>query len=220
MSKRSKRSAFSVESLQDEVRQEINQETLGNKLSNDIKAIDLNFVDHISVDVLFCAVLIKFGLSIVSSFANVASALCVLPIKVRGQVLQLLHPELSGDAAETLFNCTRKMDLSNSRYNPINTSNSSQVHVFSPPCSRCFDCNASLVGHNDPIKVQYHHHYGTSEGIKVSLKCSRCKKLYGYSKYGNPESCWNLYPEARTAVEASDVCFVERSLLKWQISLA
>ena len=220
MSKRSKRSAFSIENLKKEVREEIDQVAIGNKLLIDIKAVDLNFVDHIPVEVLFCAVLIKFGLSTVSSVASVASALNVLPMKVRAQVLHMLHPELSSDATQTLFECIQKMDLSNPRYNLIGASNSGQVHVFSPPCSHCLDCNVSLVSYNDPINVQYHHHYGTSKGIKVSLKCNRCKKLYGYSKYGNPDSCWNLYPEARNAVEASDVCFVERSLLKWQISLA
>ena len=48
----------------------------------------------------------------------------------------------------------------------------------------------------------------------------RCNVYFGYSKYGNPNSGWKLYPEARMAVEVSDICFVERALLKWQVSLA
>ena len=87
-------------------------------------------------------------LSTVSSVARFASALNVLPMKVRAQVLHMLHPELSSDATQTLFECLQKMDLSNSRYNLIGASNSGQVHVFSPPCSHCLECNVSLVSYN------------------------------------------------------------------------
>ena len=62
MSKRSKRSAFSIENLKKEVREEIDQSGNWQQIIGCIKAVDLNFVDHIPVEVLFCAVLIKFGL--------------------------------------------------------------------------------------------------------------------------------------------------------------
>ncbi|CAB4004747.1 Hypothetical predicted protein, partial [Paramuricea clavata] len=69
------------------------------------------------------------------------------------------------------------------------------------------------------FEIKYNTLNGTNEGIKVSLKCNKCSKLYGYAKFGNPTDGRKLYPESRSAVEASDVCFVDRSLLKWQISL-
>ena len=220
MSKRPKRWAnFSLGSLREEVNGEINQEAINAKLLTDISSIDLNLVDSISVDVLICAVLVKYGLNIVCAVAHIVSSLCVLPVNVRANVLKLLHPELTVDNAETLFKCIRKLKLS-SKLSNLAASDIDQVHVFAPPVGRCIDCNSYLVRHNDPVRVNYHHHYGSSKGMKVSLKCSRCKIFYGYSKYGNPDSGWKLYPEARPAVEATDVCFVERSLLKWQISLA
>ena len=40
------------------------------------------------------------------------------------------------------------------------------------------------------------------------------------SQYGNPTSGWHLYDSPRIAIEASDVCFVQRRLMEWQVSLA
>ena len=216
MSKRSKHSTdFSIESLREEVNEEINQQEFSAKLLTEIRSIDLSLVDCISVDVLICAVIVKYGLTVVCAIAHVVSSLRVLPANVRADVLKLLQPQLTGDDAETLFTCVQKLNLSN-----LTSSKTDLVHVFAPPVGTCFNCDSTLVRYNDPVKVNYHHHYGTSKGFKVSLKCNRCKTFYGYSRYGNPESGWTLYPERRPTVEATDVCFVERSLLKWQISLA
>lgn len=215
MSKRLKKSAdFSIENLREEVSKEVDQQEITAKLLFDIKSIDLRLVDCISVDVLFCAVIIKYGLTVVCAIAHVVSSLGVLPANVRADVLKLLQPQLSVDDAETLFKCVLKLNLLN-----LTSFKTDQVHVFAPPVGTCFNCNSVLVRYNDPVKVNYHNHYGTSKGFKVSLKCNRCKTFYGYSKYGNPEIGWTLYPERRPTVEATDVCFVERSLLKWQISL-
>ena len=100
-------------------------------------------------------------------------------------------------------------------------------HVFSPPCHKCVMCHNDLVKYNEPVVVDYFHLLGKSKGVKVSLKCNRCDVFYGYNhnytKYGNPNSGWKLYRSAREAVEATDTCFVrhvERTLLKWQTSLA
>ena len=46
--------------------------------------------------------------------------------------------------------------------------------------------------------------------IIVILKCNRCGIYYGYSKYRNPSSWWNLYDSPRIAIEGSDVRFVQR----------
>ena len=218
MSKRSKHATFSVDSLREEVQREINQEAIDNKLLCDIWSIDLNsnLFEHTSVEVLLCAVIIRFGLDLVCSLANIALALCVLPKKVCAEVLRVSQSELKEDDAEVLFNCVKKLKSSNM----INTSLCPQVYVFTPPVSHCLNCNMLLVQHNEPVRAQYHHHYGTSKAVKVSLKCNRWNRYYGYSKHGNPQSGWSLYPKPRSAVEASDTCFVERSLLKWQISLA
>ena len=89
MSKRSKHATFSLDSLREEVQREINQEAIDNKLLCDIRSIDLNsnLFEHNSVEVLFCSVIIRFGLDLVCSLANTALALCVLPKKVSAEVL-------------------------------------------------------------------------------------------------------------------------------------
>jgi hypothetical protein len=208
ISKRSKRSAnFSLGSLREEVNEEINQEAINAKLLTDISSIDLNLVDSISVDVLICAVLVKYGLNIVCAVAHIVSSLCVLPVNVRANVLKLLHPELTVDNAETLFKCIRKLKLS-SKLSNLAASDNDQVHVFAPPVGRCIDCNSYLVRHNDPVRVNYHHYYGSSKGMKVSLKCSRCKTFYGYSK-----SAWKsrfrleIVPRGKTS-SGSDRCLL------------
>jgi hypothetical protein len=216
MSKRSKHSAdFSIESLRGEVDEEINQQQFSASLLTQIRSIDLSLVDCIPKEILLCTLIIRYGLTVVCAIAHVVSSLSVLPLNVRAEVLKLLQPQLTRDDAETLFKCAKILDM---KY--LTSSKTDQVHVFAPPVGTCFNCDSILVRYNDPLKVKYHHHYGTSKGFKVSLKCNRCKTFYGYSKYGNPESGWTLYPERRPTVEATDVCFVERSLLKWQISLA
>jgi hypothetical protein len=218
MSKRRKSAGdiFSIESLREEAEGEVNQEVIAAKILKDIGSINLNLADSVSVDVILCALIVKFGLSVVCSLAHVVPSLFVLPVNVCCEVLKLLCPQLPEKEASTLFQCLLKLKRSNLTAG----STAAHFHVFTPPCGRCIECNSSLVRHNNPVKVQYHHLNGTSEGIKVSLKCNKCNTLYGYSKFGNTKAGWKLYPECRTAVEASDVCFVERSLLKWQISLA
>ena len=93
MLKHSKRSAnFSLGSLQEElVNEEINQEAINAKLLTNISSIDLNLVDSISVDVLICAVLVKYGLNIICAVAHIVSLLCVLPVNVCANVLKLLY---------------------------------------------------------------------------------------------------------------------------------
>ena len=199
------RSLFSAQ-----VSKEVDQQEISAKLLTEIRSSIC-----ISVDVLLCAVIIKYSLKVVCAIAHVVSSLGVLPANVRADILKLLLPQLRGDDAETLFKCVLKLNLLN-----LTSFKTDQVHVFAPPVSTCFNCNSVLVRYNDPVKVNYHRHYGTSNGFKVSLKCNRCKTFCGYSKYGNPELGWTLYSERRPTVEATDVCFVQRSLLKWQFSLA
>jgi hypothetical protein len=75
----------------------IDQEAIDNRLLSDIRAIDLNLVDCISAQIIFCAVLVKFSLNTVYAFANIVPSLCVLPIKICGEVLKLLHPHIQTD---------------------------------------------------------------------------------------------------------------------------
>ena len=81
-----------------------------------------------------------------------------------------------------------------------------------------FTANQLWCGIKSQLKV--HGLSGTSGSVKVSLKCNRCNTFYGYSRFGRLQQGWNLYPNSREMVEATDVCFVDRILLQWQIFLA
>lgn len=220
MAKRRKSSSrlatFSVESLREEVDEEISTEKIGTKLLEDLRVLNLKRVEHVSPNIVLCAVTVKFGLALVCCIARVVPGLRVLPIDVRRQVVKMLCPQVTEEDGDTLFQCVASLpDFPNST-----ATESDAFHVFSPPCDRCVRCHSHLVRYNNPVEVDYHHLNGSSKGVKCSLKCSRCDIFYGYTKYGNPVSGWNLYSAPRPAVEASDVCFVQRTLLKFQISLA
>ena len=90
---------FSVESLREEVDDEIG------KLLEDFRLLNLNRVEHVSPDVVLCAVIVRSGLALVCSIAHVVPSLRVLPIDVRRQVLKILCPHVSEDDGDTLFQC-------------------------------------------------------------------------------------------------------------------
>ena len=212
----SRLSTFSADSLREEVDEEISTEKIGTKLLEDLRALNLKRVRHVSPNIVLCAVIVKFGLALVCSIARVVPSLRVLPIDVRRQVVKILCPQVNEEDGDTLFQCVASLpDFPNTTATECDA-----FHVFSPPCDRCVHCQSHLVRYNNPMEVDYHHLNGSNKGVKCSLKCSRCDIFYGYTKYGNPVSGWNLYSAPRPAVEASNVCFVQRTLLKFQISLA
>ena len=79
--------------------------------------------------------------------------------------------------------------------------NNTVFHVFTPLRDSCLCCHSQLVSYNNSVRVAYHNLNGASKGVKVSLTCKHCGIYYGYSKYGNSGSGWNLYDAARITVE-------------------
>ena len=59
-------SAFSIDSLQQEVDNEVKQETIAQKIIADISKIDLHLLDNSSEDVTMFALLLKFRRAFVS----------------------------------------------------------------------------------------------------------------------------------------------------------
>ena len=208
------RDFFSVESLREEVNEEISSEDSADTILTELGRINLKRVGNVLPDVFFFALIVKFGLSFICQIAYVASSLLLLPVEVSVQVIKILRPQLDDDEAACILQSLGR--LVNFEVPDVMHG----FHVFSPPCRKCLMCHNDLVKYNEPVVVDYFHLLGKSKGVKVSLKCNRCDVFYGYTKYGNPNSGWKLYPAAREAVEASDICFVERTLLKWQTSLA
>jgi hypothetical protein len=83
MSKRRKSSkpdTFSLESLRDEAEKEVNQEVTAAKILNDLGSIKLDAVENVPVVVILCALIVKFGVSVVCALACVVPSLHVLPM--------------------------------------------------------------------------------------------------------------------------------------------
>ncbi|XP_046846506.1 uncharacterized protein LOC124440225 [Xenia sp. Carnegie-2017] len=189
MSKRRRNNCQSVDDLRKDVNKELHQEYVGSRILSDIQSINLKVCNDLNADVILFVLVLKYGLSLVCSIANVASSLLVLPVNVRKEVLALVCPNLEEEDVNVLLQSASKLKV------PSTTDR--KLHVFTPPCSKCIKCNHDLVRYNKPVKVQVHDLSGTTDGVKVSLRCNRCNLLYGYSKYGNGKDGWMLYPEQR-----------------------
>ena len=62
---------------------------------------------------------------------------------------------------------------------------------------------------------------GLKFGKKYSLRCKKCKVTYNYSQYGDKsDNGFRYYPMERDFIEASDVCFFERTVNEFQCCLA
>ena len=71
MAKRRKSSVpFSVESLREEAFAEGRNELIGSKILTDISSINLDQVEHVAEDVVLCALIVKFGISLVFAIAD------------------------------------------------------------------------------------------------------------------------------------------------------
>ena len=73
--RKSSSSSFSVESLQEEVDEELSTEKIGTKLLEDVWVLNIKQVKHVSPDIVLCAVIVKFGLALVCSIARVVPSL-------------------------------------------------------------------------------------------------------------------------------------------------
>ena len=179
---------FSIDSLREEADIEVANENTGSKILEDLGSINLNRLDHVSPDVVLFALIVKFGLKLVGSISRVAPSLRVLPLVVQDLVLKMLCPAVDEGDLACLLKCVLRLPKF-----PFADNDTEAFHVFTPPCDRCLRCHSQLASYNNPVRVAYHHLNGASKGLKVSLKCNRCRIFYGYSKYGNPVSGWNLY---------------------------
>ena len=163
MAERRKSSAsvpFSIESLREEADIEITNENTGSKILADFGSINLNRLDHVSPDVVLCALIVKFGLSLVGSIAGVAPSLRVLPLVVQHQVLKLLCPAVDEGDLVCLLQCVLRLPKF-----PLAENDTDAFHVFTPPCDRCLRCHSQLASYNNPVRVAYHHLNGASKGV-------------------------------------------------------
>ena len=158
-----------------------------------------------SEDVL-CALIVKFGITLVLAIAGVALSLRVLSDLFCEEVLKILFPTVDVADLRCLYKCVQKL----SKFLCFNNLDH-PPHVLSPPVIDVYAASHSCKATIDQLKLI---------SIIVILKCNRCGNYYRYSKYRNPSSRWNLYDSPRIAIEGSDVRFVQHRLMEWQVSLA
>ena len=97
-----RRDFFSVESLREEVNEEISSEDIADTILTELRRINLKRVGNVSPDVFF-ALMVKFGLSFICEIACVAPSLLLLPVEVSMQVIKILRPQLDDDEAGCIF---------------------------------------------------------------------------------------------------------------------
>ena len=72
-------------------------------------------------------------------------------------------------------------------------------------------CNAPLRKHNEVCKATLLDIGGPHPTSKISLRCSRCGCIYGYSKYGSKHhNGEHYYSGTRDYIETSDVVYIHR----------
>lgn len=68
-----------VESLRDEVKQEISQQQIAQKIEVDFASLDLRCAEGVPVNVVLWALLLKYGLTVMSSVTGIIQDLTVPP---------------------------------------------------------------------------------------------------------------------------------------------
>ena len=127
-----RRDFFSVESLREEVNEEISSKDIANTILTELRRINLKRVGNVSPDVVF-ALMVKFGLSFICEIACVAPSLLLLPV----QSTKILRPQLDDDEAGCIFQSLGR--LANFKVPDVE----SEFHVFSPPCQKCIMCHTT-----------------------------------------------------------------------------
>ena len=129
MAKRSakrRRDFFSVESLREEVNEELSSEDNADTILTGLWHFNLKRVGNVSPDVFF-TLIVKFGLSFIFGIARVSSLLLLLPVEVSVQVIKMLRPQLDDDEAGCILQSLGR--LVNLKVPHVQC----QFHVFSPP---------------------------------------------------------------------------------------
>ena len=121
------RDFFSVESLREDVNEELSSEDNADTILTGLRRFNLKRVGNVSPDVVFFALIVKFGLSFIFGIARVSSLLLLLPVEVSVQVIKMLRPQLDDDEAGCILQSLGR--LVNLKVPHVQC----QFHVFSPP---------------------------------------------------------------------------------------
>lgn len=101
-------------------------------------------------------------------------------------------------------------------------------YILCPPTGTCLNgCKGAsgiarkLEMYSKPVAIKFIMPNNIpATKLKTALRCKKCRTVYNYSMYGTAEGGFRFYEDKRDAVEASDVCFVDRIVFNLQWSFA
>ena len=88
-----------------------------------------------------------------------------------------------------------------------------------PPTSVCYECGNALSKNNKPSRVTLYTLNGPLPMKKIELRCRHCNIYYGIVKFGNKTDGYHFYATLRSIAEASDVSYIERTVMSFFTSL-
>ena len=100
---------FSIEILREEAFAGGRNELIGSKILTDISSINLDQAEHVSEDIVLCALIMKFGMTLIFAIAGVASSLRVLPDLFSKEVLKIFFPNVDVADLHYLYKCVQKL---------------------------------------------------------------------------------------------------------------
>ena len=121
--------------------------------------------------------------------------------------------------------CNDFKELCPTLYNKLPSVSEEDMFVLAPPVGNCVNCLSNkgkgyaLKQNNKMVKIKYISTKGVLMKQKLCLRCTKCGLNYNYSKYGNGDQGYRFYDEQRSAVEANDCTFVNRTIYQFQWSL-
>ena len=135
-----------------------------------LRRFNLKRVGNVLPDVVFFALIVKFGLSFIFGIARVSSSLLLLPVEVSVQVIKTLRPQLDNDEAGCIFQSLGR--LVNLKVPDVQ----SEFHIFSPQCQKCIGSLKWYCDENHifPIKPILKH---------KQVACMTRKMLFTIFKY-------------------------------------
>ena len=100
---------FSIEILREEAFAGGRNELIGSKILTDISSINLDQAEQVSEDIVLCALIMKFGMTLIFAIAGVASSLRVLPDLFSKEVLKIFFLNVDVADLHYLYKCVQKL---------------------------------------------------------------------------------------------------------------
>lgn len=209
-----KRRQLDVGDIRKKAQQSLEEERKLRTLLDQVLCLDVSSLQKVETASISKYLVCRFGLEKVILAREVVILSSALPERIFREKLSevLIIAEEDIGPFVPLFKDMARSPEDNSSVDVKST-------VLAPPTSQCCVCSEELVTNHQPTTVRFYTMKGLQHISKWSLRCNSCQSSYNVTKYGSPRDGWSMYPKKREFVEASDCCFLERSVFNWMTSL-